>query len=191
MCKWIEVNMAFSQVLPLTIFDPGALPQGYGGKWPSARGWIRAFWFFLCLHGRRSLQPSITVDHLSGRCPRLRWQVAFGQSFGFPPFVVPYSIFCRSFPLFGQFPMNGYVFSGPPALRPCLLTVQTSLDHGGRHEQKKPTWRNTRRYSTTSAYSSTSPPARPGCSLSSHPTIALEGGGQLRRTPSTVGIVYR
>jgi hypothetical protein len=31
-------------------------------------------------------------------------------------------------------------------------------------------WRNTRRYSTTSAYSSTNPPAPPSCSLSSHPT---------------------
>ena len=38
----------------------------------------------------------------------------------------------------------------------------------------KPTWRNTRRYSTTSAYSLTNPPARPGCSLFSHPTFSLE-----------------
>ncbi|MGZ5247663.1 MAG: hypothetical protein ACXWV5_11510, partial [Flavitalea sp.] len=37
-------------------------------------------------------------------------------------------------------------------------------------EQKKPTWRNTRRYSTTSAYSSTNPPAQPGCFSASHPT---------------------
>ena len=37
-------------------------------------------------------------------------------------------------------------------------------------ERKKPMWRNTRRRSTTSAYSLTSPSARPGCSLSSHPT---------------------
>src|SRR5688500_2942135 len=36
-------------------------------------------------------------------------------------------------------------------------------------KQKKPTWRNTRRYSATSAYSSTSRPARPGCSLYSQP----------------------
>ena len=46
---------------------------------------------------------------------------------------------------------------------------------------KKPTWRKTRRYSTTSAYSSTNPPARPGCPLSSHPTISLENRGQVRR----------
>jgi len=38
------------------------------------------------------------------------------------------------------------------------------------NKTKKPTWSNTRRCSTTSAYSSTSPPAQPGCSLSSHPT---------------------
>ena len=43
---------------------------------------------------------------------------------------------------------------------------------GGRQEQKKPAWRNTRRHSTTSAYSSTNPPAGPGCSLSSHPTTS-------------------
>jgi hypothetical protein len=41
-----------------------------------------------------------------------------------------------------------------------------------RRKQKKPTWWNTRRYSTTSAYSSTSPPARPGCPLASHPTTS-------------------
>ena len=39
-------------------------------------------------------------------------------------------------------------------------------------KQKKPTWQNTLRYSTTSAYSSTSPPAPPSCSLASHPTTA-------------------
>ena len=31
-------------------------------------------------------------------------------------------------------------------------------------------WSNTRKNSTTSAYSSTNPPAQPGCSSSSHPT---------------------
>ena len=35
---------------------------------------------------------------------------------------------------------------------------------------KKPTWRNTSRYSATSAYSSTNPPAMPGCISASHPT---------------------
>jgi hypothetical protein len=63
--------------------------------------------------------------------------------------------------------------------------------YGGEQEQKKPTWQNTRRHSTTSAYSSTRPPAGPGCSLSSHPTISLENGDQLRRNPSTVKIVRR
>ena len=50
-------------------------------------------------------------------------------------------------------------------------------------ETKKPTWRNTRRYSTTSAYSTTSPPARPGCSPSSHPTTSLESREQVRCDP--------
>jgi len=36
--------------------------------------------------------------------------------------------------------------------------------------EKKPTWLNTQRYSTTSAYSSTSPSDHPGCSSSSLPT---------------------
>ena len=40
-------------------------------------------------------------------------------------------------------------------------------------QRKKPTWENTLRYSTMSAYSSTNPPARPGCSSSSHPTTSL------------------
>ena len=39
--------------------------------------------------------------------------------------------------------------------------------------KKKPTWPNTlKRYSTTSAYSSTSPPNDWGCPLSSHPTTS-------------------
>ena len=37
-------------------------------------------------------------------------------------------------------------------------------------KQKKPTWQNTRRHSTTSAYSSTNPSAKPSCSSFSHPT---------------------
>ena len=44
--------------------------------------------------------------------------------------------------------------------------------------KNKPTWRNTRRYSTTSAYWLTSPLARPSPALSSHPTISLERLGQ-------------
>ena len=39
---------------------------------------------------------------------------------------------------------------------------------------KKPAWWNTRRYSTTPAYSSTNLPAQPGCSSSSCPTTLLE-----------------
>ena len=41
-------------------------------------------------------------------------------------------------------------------------------------ETKKPTWLNTHRCSTTSVYSSTSSPAKPGCSSSSHPTTSFE-----------------
>src|SRR5438270_8670728 len=37
-------------------------------------------------------------------------------------------------------------------------------------DNKKPTWWNARRHSTTSAYSSTSLPASPSCPSSSHPT---------------------
>ena len=39
---------------------------------------------------------------------------------------------------------------------------------------KKPTWLNTRRYSTTSVYSSTGSPDQPGRPLSSHPTTSFE-----------------
>src|SRR5207237_3555619 len=50
--------------------------------------------------------------------------------------------------------------------------------------KKKPTWWNTLRYSTTSAYSLTSPPARPGCSSSSHPTTSIDIYRSVRlRTP--------
>src|SRR5271157_2538678 len=53
---------------------------------------------------------------------------------------------------------------------PCCLRP-----HGATaSEIKKPTWRNTQRYSTTSAYSSTSPPAWPGCPLPSHPTTSIQ-----------------
>jgi hypothetical protein len=48
--------------------------------------------------------------------------------------------------------------------------TSSRTDPGRGQEQKKPTWRNTPRRSTTSAYSSTSPPVQPGCSPSSHPT---------------------
>ena len=54
------------------------------------------------------------------------------------------------------------------------LPVAVIVNNLHRQERKKPTWRNTRRYSTTSAYSLTSPSAHPGCSLSSHPTTSLE-----------------
>ncbi len=39
-----------------------------------------------------------------------------------------------------------------------------------RSTQKKPAWSKTLRYSTTPAYSSTGPPAKPQCPLSSRPT---------------------
>src|SRR5437870_7822660 len=40
-------------------------------------------------------------------------------------------------------------------------------------EQKKPTWWNAERHSTTSAYWLTGLPAPPGCPSSSHPTFKL------------------
>ena len=49
---------------------------------------------------------------------------------------------------------------------------------------KKPTWRNTRRHSTTSAHSSTSPPALPSCPLSSRPTTlapTINRAGSMQR----------
>ena len=55
-------------------------------------------------------------------------------------------------------------------LRGVFISVAPSEERA----KKKPTWRNTRRCSTTSAYSSTSPPAEPGCSLSSHPTTSTQ-----------------
>ena len=61
----------------------------------------------------------------------------------------------------------------------------------GNQEQKKPTWRDTRRYSTTSAYSSTSPPVGLGCSLSSHPTTLLESHDPLCHNSSNAIIVRR
>ena len=45
------------------------------------------------------------------------------------------------------------------------------------------------RYSTTSAYSPTSPPAEPSCSSSSHPTISLENRGKVYLEPSSIIIV--
>jgi hypothetical protein len=47
----------------------------------------------------------------------------------------------------------------------CLVSV---IVFGPR--KKKPAWWNTLRYSTTPAYSSTGPPAKPECPLSSRPT---------------------
>ena len=54
--------------------------------------------------------------------------------------------------------------------------------------KKKPTWWNTLRHSTTSAYSSTSPPVRPGCPLSRHPTICVQVfiGADCTCTPAPV-----
>ena len=59
--------------------------------------------------------------------------------------------------------------------------------------QKKPTCRNTYRHSNTSAYSSTNPPARPGCCLSSHPTNPNPplGGATVRFTTAPPDDNYR
>ena len=51
------------------------------------------------------------------------------------------------------------------ALRKCFDDRKRSVQ-----PRKKPTWRNTRRCSTTSAYSLTGHPDCPRCHLSSHPT---------------------
>gem|GEM_PF-6895085 len=60
--------------------------------------------------------------------------------------------------------------------------------------QKKPTWLNTiKGRSTTSAYSSTSPPARPGYPSSSHPTTSTktEIGADLNQADSVPLIILR
>ena len=44
-----------------------------------------------------------------------------------------------------------------------------------RKRKKKPTWQNTQRHSTTSAYLLTSPPDQPGCPLPSRPTTCVYG----------------
>ncbi len=51
---------------------------------------------------------------------------------------------------------------------PVLTAVTTFTDP---IETKKPTWSNALRRSTTSACSSTNPPARPGCPSPNHPTF--------------------
>ena len=69
---------------------------------------------------------------------------------------------------------------GPQRSPPVSGTVTHRLEHRLRLSrksesklQKKPTWPNTLRHSTTSAYSLTSLPAKSGCSLSSHPTNGI------------------
>ena len=52
---------------------------------------------------------------------------------------------------------------------PEITTIRCSSS-----QEKKPTWPNTLGYSTTSAYSSTSPPAKPGCPSSSRPTSRIQ-----------------
>lgn len=47
------------------------------------------------------------------------------------------------------------------------------MRRGVASKQKKPTWRNTRRFSTTSAYLLMSLPDKPGCSSNSHPNTSL------------------
>jgi hypothetical protein len=53
---------------------------------------------------------------------------------------------------------------------PAVGLFPIGADDRVHRKQKKPTWCNTRRRSATSAYSSTNPPAGPGCSSASHPT---------------------
>ena len=65
----------------------------------------------------------------------------------------------------------------PFPLRPnCVAVVplrELSSCVESKTQRKKPTWWNTHRYSTTSAYSLTSPPVGPGCSSSSLPTTSI------------------
>ena len=60
-------------------------------------------------------------------------------------------------------------FAFAPRLTASGMTLRVMPDA----QTKRPTWRNTHRYSTTSAYSLTSPPEWSGCSPSSHPTTSL------------------
>ena len=76
-----------------------------------------------------------------------------------------------------------------PFHRTSSPTVVANVLHN--QEQKKPTWRNTQRYSTTSAYSSTSPPALPSCSLSSHPTIRWRAATNIATSSSSNVIICR
>jgi len=61
-----------------------------------------------------------------------------------------------------------YMISLPFEIGPGPPSVVAAVPQ--HRKRKKPTWRNTRRYSITSAYSTTGPPAEPSCSSSSHPT---------------------
>ena len=74
------------------------------------------------------------------------------------------------------------------AVRGCLLlwTCVPAWRPAANQERKKPIWRNTRRNSTTSAYSLLSPPALPVCSLSSHPIISEEAGPLCRASSNPV-----
>src|SRR5207247_10663527 len=75
-------------------------------------------------------------------------------------------------------------------------TVRLRLRPSGTNEskKKKPTWSNTLRYSTTSAYSSTGPPARPSCPSPRHPTYSIQAvlGAELKFTrPLLLAQLYR
>ncbi len=69
------------------------------------------------------------------------------------------------------------------------LCASVSSEHYVQPRTKKPTWQNTHRYSTTSAYSLTSPSAPPRCPLSSHPTISRESRDQVFRDSSSTDIL--
>ena len=93
------------------------------------------------------------------------------------------------------------VSNPPPMYMISLLFLKLARAHpwslrvSRSTESKKPTRRNALRNSTTSAYSSTSPPAKPGCSLSSRPTtsnsLLTEAACNLAAPPPTTNILPR
>jgi hypothetical protein len=70
---------------------------------------------------------------------------------------------CRSRDLLGMVALESIICSS-------LMIAAVSR----RRRRKKPTWGITLRCSATSAYSSTGPPAQPGCPSSSHPTTSIK-----------------
>lgn len=71
-----------------------------------------------------------------------------------------------------------------PSRFPCRVV------HSAASHKKEPTCTNTRRSSSTSAYSSSGPPGSPGCPSSSHPTRVLVAAQLARQSSadhSTIG----